>query len=107
MSSRAGVAAVLSFVIPGLGQLYNGNFIRAAFWLLIAFWAVDNPMAWPFEAGFWQWMGHFLPALTAYHKARQVELIAAWRAEMMRRVGGQSGGGHDDNNSGSGRIIDQ
>lgn len=104
MSSRAGVAAVLSFVIPGLGQLYNGNFIRAAFWLLIAFWAVDNPMAWPFEAGFWQWMGHFLPALTAYHKARQVELIAAWRAEMMRRVGGQGGGGND---SGSGRIIDQ
>lgn len=94
--SRPGLAAVLSFVIPGLGQIYNGHFIRAAFWLLIAFWWIDNPMAWPFAAGFWLWLVHFLPALTAYHKARQVELIAAWRAEMERRTG-----------AGGGRIIDQ
>lgn len=105
MSTRAGVAAVLSFVIPGLGQMYNGHFIRAAFWLLIAFWWIDNPMAWPFDAGFWQWMAHFVPALTAYHKARQVELIAAWKVEMMRRVGGNPGSAGND--GGSGRIIDQ
>jgi TM2 domain-containing membrane protein YozV len=30
--SRPGIAAVLSFVIPGLGQLYNGDFFRALLW---------------------------------------------------------------------------
>lgn len=95
MSSRAGLAAVLSFVIPGLGQIYNGHFLRAAFWLLIAFWWVDNPTDWPFAAGFWVWMTHFLPALTAWHKARQIEFMQAWKAEMERRIGG------------SGRIFDQ
>lgn len=93
MSARPGLAAVLSFAIPGLGQIYNGHFIRAAFWLLIAFWWTEDPAAWPFHAGFWQWVGHFLPALTAWHKARQAELIAAWRAQMEMRTGG--------------RIIDQ
>ncbi len=95
--SRPGLAAVLSFVIPGLGQIYNGHFIRALFWLLVAFWWTQNPMAWPFEAGFWQWVSHVLPAFTAFHKARQIELINAWRQEMERRTGG----------GGSGRIIDQ
>lgn len=95
MSARAGLAAVLSFVIPGLGQIYNGNFIRAAFWLLIAFWVIDHPAAWPFDAGFWQWMAHLVPAFTAYNKARQIELIAVWKTEMASRIGG------------AGRIFDQ
>ena len=30
-----GVAAVLSFVIPGLGQFYNGAFLRGIFWLIL------------------------------------------------------------------------
>ena len=30
--SRAGIAAVLSFFIPGLGQLYNGDFVRGLIW---------------------------------------------------------------------------
>ena len=94
MSARAGLAAVLSFVIPGLGQIYNGHFVRAAFWLLIAFWVVDHPADWPFKAGFWLWATHFVPAFTAYHKARQVELILAWKREMDRNTGG------------TGRIID-
>ncbi len=34
--SRPGVAAVLSFVIPGLGQLYNGDFFRALLWFAFA-----------------------------------------------------------------------
>ena len=33
--NRAGLAAVLSFLIPGLGQFYNGKFLRGLFWLLI------------------------------------------------------------------------
>lgn len=36
-SSSNGLAAVLSFFIPGLGQLYQGRFLAAAF-LFIGFW---------------------------------------------------------------------
>ena len=34
--SRRGVAAVLSFLVPGLGQLYNGDFFRALVWFFFA-----------------------------------------------------------------------
>ena len=35
-----GVAAVLSLVIPGVGQIYNGDFLRGIFWLIVTpgFW---------------------------------------------------------------------
>jgi hypothetical protein len=29
--NQSGIAAVLSFLIPGLGQIYNGDFLRAIF----------------------------------------------------------------------------
>jgi hypothetical protein len=36
-SSRrnAGTAAVLSVLIPGIGQIYNGDFLRGVFWLIV------------------------------------------------------------------------
>ncbi len=99
--THPGLAAVLSFVIPGLGQIYNGHFIRATFWLLIAFWLTDQPMAWPMDAGFWQWMTHLLPALTAFSKAHQMELVRTWKRDMANKISGENNGSH------SGRIIDQ
>lgn len=30
-----GLAAVLSALIPGIGQFYNGDFLRGIFWLII------------------------------------------------------------------------
>jgi len=33
--SKPGNAAVLSLIIPGLGQIYNGKFLRGIFWLII------------------------------------------------------------------------
>ena len=30
-----GTAAVLSLVIPGVGQFYNGDFLRGIFWLIV------------------------------------------------------------------------
>ena len=30
-----GVAGVLSLIIPGVGQIYNGDFLRGAFWLVV------------------------------------------------------------------------
>ncbi len=41
-----GVAAVLSVLIPGLGQVYNGNLAAGAFWFLAAgfgYWAILVP----------------------------------------------------------------
>ena len=34
--SRPAVAALLSFLIPGLGQIYNREVLRGLFWLIIA-----------------------------------------------------------------------
>jgi hypothetical protein len=35
-----GTAAVLSLIVPGIGQFYNGDFLRGIFWLIITpgFW---------------------------------------------------------------------
>ncbi len=41
-----GVAAVLSVLIPGLGQVYNGHLGAGAFWFLAAgfgYWAILVP----------------------------------------------------------------
>ena len=41
-----GIAAVLSVLIPGLGQVYNGNLIGGAVWFLAAsfgYWAILVP----------------------------------------------------------------
>ena len=37
---KPGTAAVLSLLIPGVGQIYNGDFLRGIFWLIITpgFW---------------------------------------------------------------------
>ena len=34
-SNKPGIAAVLSLIIPGMGQFYNGTFWRGIFWLII------------------------------------------------------------------------
>lgn len=59
-----GLAAVLSFVIPGLGQFYNGKFLRGAFWLIV------TPGIWLGSAGTLGWICHVIAAYTAYSYAR-------------------------------------
>jgi TM2 domain-containing membrane protein YozV len=61
-----GVSAVLSFFIPGLGQFYNGCFLRGIFWLIV------TPGLWLFSAGFLGWICHILAAYTAYDYAKSV-----------------------------------
>ena len=59
-----GIAAVLSFLIPGLGQLYTGRLLAAALWFLgtaIAYWAILVP-------GF---IAHALCIWSAYQGARR------------------------------------
>lgn len=60
-----GVAAVLSLVVPGVGQIYNGDFLRGIFWLIV------TPGFWFFTAGFFGWPFHLISAYTAYKRAEK------------------------------------
>ena len=65
--SRPAVAALLSFLIPGLGQIYNREVLRGLFWLII------TPALWIGSAGFFGWIVHLISAATAYHRAELQE----------------------------------
>jgi len=58
-----GTAAVLSFLLPGLGQIYNGDFLRALFWLVL------TPGLWIGTGGLLGWVCHVIAAVTAHHRA--------------------------------------
>ena len=58
-----GVAAVLSFFLPGVGQIYNGAFLRGLFWLIV------TPGMWLGTGGTLGWICHFVAAYTAYSYA--------------------------------------
>jgi TM2 domain-containing membrane protein YozV len=58
-----GVAAVLSVFIPGIGQFYNGDFLRGIFWLIV------TPGLWLGTGGTLGWVCHVIAAFTAYHRA--------------------------------------
>ena len=60
-----GTAAVLSFLIPGLGQFYNGKFMRGLFWLII------TPGLWIGSGGLLGWVCHVVSAYTAYRWASE------------------------------------
>lgn len=59
-----GTAAVLSAVIPGIGQFYNGDFLRGIFWLIV------TPGLWLGSGGLLGWICHIIAAYTAYGRAR-------------------------------------
>ena len=48
-SKNPGLAAVLSFFYPGLGQFYNGHFLKGIFFLFI--WPILFVVAWLIGAG--------------------------------------------------------
>ena len=60
-----GVAAVLSFFIPGVGQFYNGQFFWGIVWLII------TPGLWIGSAGTLGWIFHILAAYFAYSYAKK------------------------------------
>jgi TM2 domain-containing membrane protein YozV len=60
-----GTAGVLSFLIPGVGQLYNGTFLRALFWLIV------TPGLWIGSGGLLGWICHVISAITAHNYARE------------------------------------
>ena len=59
-----GLAAVLSFVVPGVGQVYNGAFWRAVFWLVI------TPGFWLGTGATLGWICHLICAYTAWSYAK-------------------------------------
>ena len=63
-TKNPGLAAVLSAIIPGIGQFYNGDFLRGIFWLIV------TPGLWLGSGGFLGWICHVIAAYTAYGRAK-------------------------------------
>ena len=62
-AKNPGTAAVLSLLIPGVGQFYNGDFLRGLFWLIV------TPGLWIGTGGTLGWICHVIAAVTAYRRA--------------------------------------
>ena len=58
-----GTACVLSLIIPGVGQFYNGDFLRGVFWLIV------TPGFCIGSGGTLGWICHVIAAITAYRRA--------------------------------------
>jgi len=63
------ISGLLSFVIPGAGQLINGLIFRALFWLII------TPGFWIGSGGTLGWICHFVSAYTAYRASHMIEWV--------------------------------
>jgi hypothetical protein len=61
---RPWLAALLSLLAPGFGQIYNREYVRALFWLII------TPGFWIGSAGLFGWPFHIVAAYTAYRRAQ-------------------------------------
>lgn len=57
-------AGLLSFLIPGVGQLYNGRILAGIIWLII------TPGFWIGTGGMLGWICHVIAAYTAYSYAK-------------------------------------
>ena len=57
------LAGILSFIIPGVGQLYNGRILAGVLWLII------TPGMWIGSGGWLGWICHIIAAVTAHHRA--------------------------------------
>ncbi|MFM8394451.1 MAG: DUF5683 domain-containing protein [Acidobacteriota bacterium] len=62
---RPVTAALLSLIVPGIGQIYNGKIFRGLFWLII------TPGFWIGSGGLLGWVCHLISAWTAYNDAKQ------------------------------------
>ncbi|HTJ84410.1 MAG TPA: hypothetical protein VL400_21980 [Polyangiaceae bacterium] len=66
MKKNPGLSAVLSLLVPGVGQIYNGAFLRGLFWLVV------TPGLWLGSSGFFGWVCHLASAYTAYRFAEDL-----------------------------------
>ena len=66
--TQPGIAAVLSVLLPGVGQIYNGYFLRGIFWLIV------TPGLWIGTGGTLGWICHVIAAFTAYQRGKKYML---------------------------------
>ena len=59
------IAGLLSLLVPGLGQIYNGRVIIGILWLLL------TGVSWIGSAGTLGWIVHIISAYCAYSYARE------------------------------------
>jgi len=59
------IAGVLSFLVPGIGQIYNGRIVIGVVWLFI------TGVSWIGSAGTLGWILHILSAYFAYRYAKK------------------------------------
>ena len=64
MKNHAGIAGVLSVIIPGVGQLYNGQI----FWAIV--WFIITPGLWIGSGGVLGWICHIISAILAYRYSK-------------------------------------
>ncbi len=64
-SPDPGTAAVLSLIIPGVGQIYAGHFVWGIFWLIV------TPGFWIGTGGCLGWVCHLIAAYQAYQQAKR------------------------------------
>jgi TM2 domain-containing membrane protein YozV len=62
------IAAVLSLIVPGVGQLYNGQILAGALWLVALVTII--PGFWLGTGGLFGLLAHVIAAYTAYAYAR-------------------------------------
>ena len=58
------LAGLLSFIVPGVGQLYNGQIISGILWLIL------TPGFWIGTGGMLGWLCHVIAAWMAYNYAK-------------------------------------
>lgn len=58
------IAGLLSLILPGLGQIYNGRIIIGIIWLIV------TGAGWIWTAGTLGWIVHLISAYCAYSYAR-------------------------------------
>ena len=59
------LAGLLSFLVPGVGQIYNGRILAGVLWLVL------TGVSWIGSAGTLGWICHLIAAYTAYSYAKE------------------------------------
>ena len=59
------IAGILSLIVPGLGQIYNGQIISGIIWLVL------TGISWIGSVGLLGWLVHLIAAYFAYSYAKE------------------------------------
>ena len=59
------IAGILSLIVPGLGQIYNGRILAGIMWLFLALFF------WGWTGGLLGWVFHLISAYCAYSYAKE------------------------------------